>query len=358
MSRELSAAALALNITPSNELCWERQLGGSAFSRTFRVKVPGRAKRCAIKMIDVVLIAKARGIPPVRVWKEFLADVALVNCLPEKCDRIMGYNTLTTNPERTHLYMWKQLGGVSLAHFAFSEGRQILQATKFQRFSYLMHRYVMQIAQGLAAVHAEGLVHGAVRLENIVLELKRENAASNDQEINKSAAMDENLPSANIHLTDTLVGRNASFDTTNRIAYWPEEMFQGVAGSSLSSTYRVKVTQEVDCYQLGLVIIELVTSKRLTELSLAPLSFQLSKKKELLKSVRGTCPELALCAKMLLAPIPKRAPAQEVFDRLSNFVEGHKMHTYYCPVADDSTLDDSTLDADRLPVEGTALPRK
>ena len=84
MSRELSAAALALNITPSNELCWERQLGGSAFSRTFRVKVPGRAERCAIKMIDVMLIAKARGIPPVRVWKEFLADVALVNCLPEK----------------------------------------------------------------------------------------------------------------------------------------------------------------------------------------------------------------------------------------------------------------------------------
>lgn len=59
---------------------------------------------------------------------------------------------------------------MSLARFAFAEERHIMQATKFQRFSYLMHRYMLQLCEALAAIHEDGLVHGGVRLENVCLE--------------------------------------------------------------------------------------------------------------------------------------------------------------------------------------------
>jgi len=71
---------------------------------------------------------------------------------------------------RTELYAWKSLEGMSLARFAFAEERHILQATKFQRFSYLLHRYMLQLCEALATIHEDGLVHGGVRLENVCLE--------------------------------------------------------------------------------------------------------------------------------------------------------------------------------------------
>lgn len=365
MSRELSSAAQALHITPSNELCWERQLGGTAFSRTFRVKVPGwhGGNHAAIKMVDIALVARARGVPAVRVWKSFLADVALVNSLPPKCDRILGYDRLTTNPERTHLYMWKRLGGNSLAHFAFSEERQIMQATKFRRFSYLVHRYILQLAQALAAIHADGLVHGSVRLENAVLDLGRpdddnvptdfspemsmktnsmgsNNCIIEDHSViaqRRNRGDDDTSPPANILLTDALIGRNISFDTLSRTVYWPKEMFSGVDGSKLSAMHCVKATQESDCFQLGLLIVELVTSRRLTEVSLAPLAFQPHKLQQITKAAQATCPEAIACATSLLSDdlrprsLTKRATAADVANRLKVFVEGHKMHRYYCP---------------------------
>ena len=95
-SRQHSNTSLSLNITPSNELCWERQLGGTAMSRTFRVRCPVSGL-VAIKLINIQLIADIRGLPPSQVWKETMAEIALVNSLAPKCPHILSFHRLTTN---------------------------------------------------------------------------------------------------------------------------------------------------------------------------------------------------------------------------------------------------------------------
>ena len=416
--RHVSLAAQALGITPSNALCWERQLGGTAFASTFRVRCPERGL-VAIKMVNVRLVADVRGVPAVRVWKEFLADVALANSLPSKCSRVMGYTNLTTNPERTLLYMWKELGATSLAHFAFSEKRHILQATKFQRFSYLLHRYALQVAQALATIHAAGLVHGAVRLENVVVlfddpaqaeqqaareaaEKARKRAASRRRRSREATAelgpekkeeipviggagdnhrggldgdaaskqdsaaavvgeeqahgmpldpeaqakleqerqarrarrqqeqQEEDQQGGNIVLTDPVVGRTISIDTASRTLYWPKELFNGVStGGKLKMTHTTAVTKAADNFMFGLMLCELVTGRRLSEATLAPVSMQRHLIVEILKQMRGVCPELSDICKSLLAAEGERATAADVVARLQVVVLGHKMHAQY-----------------------------
>ena len=321
-----SNVALGLHITPSNELCWERQLGGSALSKTFRVRCPVHGL-VAIKMINIQLIAEIRGVAPTIVWKETLADISLTNSFPDKCPHIQGFFSLTTNVPRTCLYAWKTLEGMSLARFAFAEERHIMQATKFQRFSYLLHRYILQICKALAVVHQDGLVHGGLRLENVCLE---------------GHSVEDIEECANIQLTDTIVSRSLPFDTPRQMVYWSPEMCKGInTGGILKMTHITNVTVEAENYMLGLMILELVTARRLTELSLAPISLQPPLITATLKSAQGVCPLLAEVATELLYPHYKRTTAGAVADKLRPYVMEHKMHGRYqaLPVLEEERRD-------------------
>ena len=315
-TRQHSNTSLHLRITPNNELCWEKQLGGTALSKTLRVRCPVHGL-VAIKIINIQLIADIRGIAPTHVWKETLAEIALSNSFPDKCPHILGYFKLTTNVPRTCLYAWKALQGMPLARYAFAEERHILQATKFQRFSYLLHRYVWQVCEALAVIHQDGLVHGNLRLENICLEA----LGGTNEEIEDCA---------NIKLTDAIVSRNVPFDTPCNMVYWSPEMCKGInTGGILKTTHITPMTVLAENYMLGLLILELVTARRLTELSLAPISLQPASIEATLKSARGTCPLLAKVAKELLYPHYKRATAAAVADQLRPFVLENKMHVHY-----------------------------
>ena len=65
-------------------------------SRTFRVRCPVSGL-VAIKLINIQLIADIRGLPPSQVWKETMAEIALVNSLAPKCPHILSFHRLTTN---------------------------------------------------------------------------------------------------------------------------------------------------------------------------------------------------------------------------------------------------------------------
>jgi serine/threonine protein kinase len=310
-----SKASLDLQITPNNELCWEKQLGGTALSRTFRVRCPVNGL-VAIKMINIQLIAEIRGLTPTRIWKEMMAEIALANSFPEKCPHILGFYRLTTNVPRTCLYAWKLLEGMSLARFAFAEERHIMQATKFRRFSYLIHRYMLQVCEALAVIHEEGLVHGGVRLENVCLE-----------RLNDGEELEE---CANIKLTDPIISRNVPFDTPSSMVYWSPEMCKGIdTGGILKMTHVTAVTIPSENYMMGLLIVELVTARRLTEISLAPISLQPTLIKAALKSARGTCPLLADVATELLYPHWKRITAADAADKLRSYVLEDKMHVRF-----------------------------
>ena len=314
-TRQHSKASLNLLVTPSVELCWERQLGGSAMSRTFRVRCPSRGL-VAIKMINIQLIAQVRGLPPTRVWKEMVAEVALANSFPDKCPHILGFNCLTTNVPRTELYAWKALQGMALARFAFAEERHILQATKFQRFSYLIHRYMLQLCEALAVIHADGLVHGAVRLENVLLE------GGFDGDVEQCA---------NIKLTDAIIGRNLPFDTPCNMVYWSQEMLKGVnTGGILKMTHITNVTIPAENYMLGLLICELVTARRLTEISLGPVSLQPDILEGILETMHGICPLLAkIAGELTKSALYKRSNAAVAAQQLRHYVNEHKMNQYY-----------------------------
>ena len=313
-TRQHSNISLGLHITPSNELCWERKLGGTAMSKTMRVRCPIHGL-VAIKMINFQLIAEIRGVAPTRVWKEMMAEIALANSFQLKSPHILGFNRLTTNVPRTALYAWKELQGMSLARFAFAEERHILQATKFQRFSYLIHRYMLQLCEALAIIHNDGLVHGNCRLENVCLE------GGFEEEIEQCA---------NIKLTDAIIGRNLPFDTPCNLVYWSQEMLSGVnTGGILKMEHITNVTIPAENYMLGLMIIELITARRLTEVTLGPVCLQPHILTEALKNATGTCPLLTKVAESLIAPTFKRSNAAQAAEKLREFVQQHKMHKNY-----------------------------
>ena len=317
MSKQISWAARGLRITASSELCWEKELGGAPYSCTYQVRRLAGKGLAAIKTVDIVLIAKIRGVSGERVWKEMLADVAILNSLPDVHQGIMGYFQITTNPARDKLYLWKNMGDFSMDCYAFSEERHIQQATKFGRFSYLIHFYALQIVSALSAIHRQGLVHGKITLENIIM-TRNGSADATD--------------AARVQISDPLINRNASFDFVHHSVYWPLEMFRGTAGA-ISSSHKAQSSAEADCYMTGLLLAELASAQRLTEITLAPLCLQANIMQSLQKRVSDNFRVLGKCVSLLLQQNARcRATAEQLIPILVGYLEGHKMHSEYGPL--------------------------
>ena len=114
------------------------------------------------------------------------------------------------------------------------------------------------------------------------------------------------------------------------MVYWSKEMLAGInTGGLLKMTHITPVTIPAENYMLGLLILELVTARRLTEVTLSSVSLQPHIITTTLKNSQGVCPLLTTVASQLLEVEFKRGTAAAAADQLRPYVLDHKMHSYY-----------------------------
>lgn len=110
-------------------------MGKSVYCKTYRVRYNKTHAMGTIKSINVWLVAKVLNKDIDTVWKQFLADFAVLKGAG-KLDHVVSLGQLSTDYDRQVLHVAGPLHIKNLCSFANSEERQILEATLFARFSF------------------------------------------------------------------------------------------------------------------------------------------------------------------------------------------------------------------------------
>eukprot|EP00943_MAST-04B_sp_MAST-4B-sp1_P002804 g2804.t1 len=258
-----------LNLSVTENCCWEKVIGGQSYCKTYRVKF-SRASvnsnnalifdsggKAVLKMIDIKFVAKLTDKDIDTTWKNFLADLSILKSLPHP--HVLTPVNFTTNYDRNCLHVKFPICMKNLVFFVNSEKRLILQATKFARFDFLIRKYVYQIAKGLQHLHSNRIIHGRLKLENILI-------VNNNEDI---------------VLSDMYFKRNFEVELLETCVYLPPECFHPKGRYIFNS----------DMFVLGLVLIELLVGERITDITRGPICFQPNKMKKILHRIKVDFPQ-------------------------------------------------------------------
>ncbi len=257
-----------LNLTVTDNCCWERVIGGESYCKTYRVKFSPKSVfgvngpafdnggLTILKVIDIKLTATLTDKDIDTVWKSFLADLSILKSLPHP--HVLAPINFTTNYERNSLHVKFPIALKNLVFFVNSEKRLILQATKFGRFDFLVRKYMYQIAKALQHLHTNRIMHGRLKLENILI-------------INENE---------DIVLSDMYYKRNFETQLLKECIYLPPECFHPKGRYIFNS----------DMYVLGIILIELLAGDRMDKLTLGPICMQPDKLKKLLHTIKVDFP--------------------------------------------------------------------
>ena len=216
-------------------------MGKSVYCKTYRVRYNKTHAMGTIKSINVWLVAKVLNKDIDTVWKQFLADFAVLKGAG-KLDHVVSLGQLSTDYDRQVLHVAGPLHIKNLCSFANSEERQILEATLFARFSFLLRKYLYQIGKGLEQLHAQRICHRRVCLENVLVVNTEED----------------------VELSDAWYKRTLEFNTVTESVYWPPELFHPDG----------RFTFQSDMYMVGILLIELLVGERVISRTKGPLCFQ------------------------------------------------------------------------------------
>ena len=221
--------------------CWEKEMGGDEFCKTYRVRYNKTHEMGIIKSINIGLVSKASQKDIDSVWKQFLADLAILRGLADS-PYVGKPGSLSTTYDREVLHVQIPMQPKNLCSFVNSEERQVLEATQFGRFDFLMRKYIYQIAKGLQHLHDNRICHQRICLENILV--------VNDDE--------------DIVLSDAYFKRSFKFGYLSDSLCWPPEMFHPNGKHNFST----------DMYMVGVLLLELLVGERVKARTRGPLSLQ------------------------------------------------------------------------------------